>query len=131
MIHGLEGLAGGHGAVPDHRHHAALDALPRGGEGHAQGGADGGAGVAHAEGIVGAFGALGKARGAVLLADPRQRISAPGEDLVAVALVAHVPHQSVIGGVEHIVQGDGQFHRTQVGRQVAAAAAQGVDQEGA
>ena len=34
--------------------------------------------------------------------------------------MTHVPHQLVFRGIENIVQGDGQFDRTQPRRQVAA-----------
>ena len=48
-----------------------------------------------------------------------------------VALVAHVPHQPVVGGVEQIVQGHGQFHHAEAGAEVPAGATHGVEQVGA
>jgi hypothetical protein len=54
-------------------------------------------------------------------------LAATGQDLVRIGLVAHVPDHAVIRGVEHIVQRDGELHRAQVGRQVAAGLADAVD----
>jgi len=84
--------------------------------------------VADAEGVVGAFAAPRKRRQAVLLAQGVHQAAAPGEDLVRVGLVAHVPHQAVHRGVEHVVQGDGQFDHPKAGAEVAARAAHGVQQ---
>ena len=33
--------------------------------------------------------------------------------LVAVGLMAHIPHYAVVGGIEHVVQGNRQFHHAQ------------------
>ena len=43
-----------------------------------------------------------------------------GQGLVDIALVAHVEHQPVHGGVEHPVDGHGKLHHPQIGGQVAA-----------
>ncbi|MOA69541.1 hypothetical protein D3C78_1977960 [compost metagenome] len=42
--------------------------------------------------------------------------------------MTHVPHQPVVRGVVDVVQGDGQFHHTQAGTEVAAGLADGVEQ---
>ncbi|EWS62375.1 hypothetical protein Y695_04398 [Hydrogenophaga sp. T4] len=47
-----------------------------------------------------------------------------------IGLVAHVPDQAVFGGVEDVVQRDGEFHRAEVGTEVAAGAGHAVDHEG-
>jgi hypothetical protein len=50
----------------------------------------------------------------------RHALAAAGQDLVGVGLVADVPDQPVVRRVEDVMQGDGQFDRAEVGRQVAA-----------
>ena len=85
--------------------------------------------MADAKGVVGGLAALGKAGNAALHAQPGHAGAPPGEHLVGVALVAHVPDQAVFRGVEQVVQGDGEFHRAQVGGQVAAGAGHGFHQE--
>jgi hypothetical protein len=57
---------------------------------------------------------------AVLHAQPLHAGAAAGQGLVRIGLVADVPHQAVGRRVEHVVQGDGQFDRAEVGRQMAA-----------
>ena len=129
MIERLEGHAGGQRAVADDRDRAAILAAFGGGDGHAQCGADRGARVTHAEGIVFAFGTRRKRRQAIGLLDGMEPPAAAGEHLVRIGLVPHVPHQPVIGGVEHVVQGDGQFDRTQACCKVASTRADAVNQE--
>ena len=73
--------------------------------------------------------ALGESRQALLLAQGVHALAAPGQDLVSVALMADVPDQPVVGGVEHVVQRDGQLHGTEAGRQVTAGAAHRLDDE--
>ena len=40
-----------------------------------------------------------------------------------------IPHEAVFRGVEHVVQGYGQFHHTEPCRQVPAGLRNGIDQE--
>ena len=49
-------------------------------------------------------------------ADP---VATPGQDLVGIGLVAHVPDQPVPGGVKNIVEGNRQLDHTQAGPEVA------------
>ena len=53
-------------------------------------------------------------------------LAATRQDLVGVGLVADIPDDTVVGGVEHIVQSDRQLDRAEVGRQVAARARDGL-----
>ena len=87
--------------------------------------------MAGAESVVFALGALGKTGDAAELAQGGHGLAPPGQNLVRIGLVADIPHQPVVRRVEHVVQGDGQLHRTQVGRQMAAGPAHAFDQEGA
>ncbi len=42
-----------------------------------------------------------------------------GKDFVRVGLMAHIPDQLIVRGVEDVVQGHGQFHGAQVGAKMA------------
>ena len=131
VVQRLEGHARRHGAVADDGHRVAfLTALARG-QRHAQRGRDAGAGMRGAEGVVLAFGPLGKARQAVLLAQRAHAVAAAGQDFVRIGLVADVPHQAVARCVEHGMQGHGQLHRAQVGTQMATGLGDAVDHVGA
>ena len=129
MIQRLEGHAGGQGAIADDGHDAAVLPALCSRDSHAERGADRGAGMTHAEGVVFAFAAARKRREPLMLLDGMQPLAAPGQHFMRVGLVADVPHQPVIGGVENIMQGDGQFDRAQSRREVAAAGTDTMDQE--
>ena len=47
-------------------------------------------------------------------------VKASGEQLVYVALVAHVEHKPVHAGIELFLNGDGELHDAQIGRQMPA-----------
>ena len=104
-------------------------AVARGRDRHAQRGADRGAGVADAEGVVLALGAGRKGCQAARLLDGVQPVAPTGQHLVRIGLVSHVPHQPVLGRVEDIVQRDSQLHRAQAGGEVAATGTDGLNQE--
>ena len=72
---------------------------------------------------------LGKGARPSVLLDGVQLLAPAGEHLVRIGLVAHVPHQAVVRRVEDIMQGDGQLDRAQAGGEMAAAGADGLDQE--
>jgi hypothetical protein len=57
--------------------------------------------------------------------------AAAGEHLVRVSLVADVPHQAIVRRIEDMMQGDRQFDRTEVRRQVATGPGNRLHQEGA
>ena len=44
-----------------------------------------------------------------------------------VALMTDVPDQTIVRGIEQVVQGDGDFDRTEAGGEVAAGARQAFD----
>jgi hypothetical protein len=67
-----------------------------------------------------ALGALGEAGQTVALAQGADAVAPAGDDLVRIGLVADVPDQAVLGGIEQVMQGDGQFHHAQSGAQMAA-----------
>ena len=70
------------------------------------------------EGVVGAFFPVWKTAQATFLPDAVKGFPPSGQDFMPVGLVAHIPDQAVIRGVEDIVQGDGELHHPQGGAQV-------------
>ena len=61
-----------------------------------------------------AFVPLGKACHAVQLAQGMHSIAATSQDFVRVGLVTHIPNQSVMGGVENIMQRHSELDRAEV-----------------
>ena len=57
----------------------------------------------------------------------RMRVAAAGQDLVRVGLVADVPDQPVVRGVEDVVQGHGELDHAQPGAEMPARHRHGVD----
>jgi len=100
---GLEGHAAGDGAVAYHGDNFARYALLPGGQRHAHRGGDAGGGVADAKGVVLALGALGESRQPAGLSHAMHLLHAAGEDFMGIGLVAHVPYDTVKGGVVDMV----------------------------
>src|SRR6185437_12460451 len=73
-----------------------------------------------AETVVFAFRALGKPRKATALADCADAVAPPSQNLVRIRLVPDIPNQLVIGCVEDVVKGDGQFDDAQSGPEMSA-----------
>ncbi len=69
--------------------------------------------VRGAEDVVLGLGAVREARQAGGLADRLQAVAPAREDLVRIRLVADVPHEEVVRGVEHVVQRDRQLDRAE------------------
>ncbi len=127
VVHGLVGHARAHGAVADHGDDLVVLALLIARRAKAQRGGYGGGRVCGAEGIVLALGALGETRQAPALAQGANAVAPAGENLVRIGLMAHVPDHDVLGRLEHMVQGDGQFDNAQTRAQVAAGGGHCVD----
>ncbi|RML72640.1 hypothetical protein ALQ91_05472 [Pseudomonas syringae pv. syringae] len=109
VVQRFEGHTGSQRPVADHGNRFALAALQARGNRHAQRGADRGAGVPDTKGVVLAFAATRKGRNPVLLAQGGHARATAGEDLVRIGLMTHVPHQTVVRGVENVMQRDGQL----------------------
>ena len=107
MVKRLEHHTSGHSAVADHRHDFAVTPGPLGGNGHPQRGTERSAGMTDPEGIVIALATLGKTRDATFATQRVHVDTSPGQNFMGVGLVAHVPDQTVLRGVEDVVQGDG------------------------
>ena len=110
MIQRLEGHARSQGAIANHRNCPTVQPLQSRGNGHAERRADRGAGVANAEGVVRAFTAPWEGGQTVLLPQRAHLLAAPGQNLVRVSLMAHIPDDPVFGCLIDIVQGHGQFN---------------------
>ena len=76
--------------------------------------------MAGADDVVRRLGALREPGEAAVLADGPEAVPTPGEQLVRVALVTHVPDDLVLGTVQHTVQRDGEFDRAETGGEVPA-----------
>ena len=131
LVEGLEGHAGGHGAVADYGDADVVLLLQVAGLGHAEGGGDAGAGVPRAEVVVGALIALEEAGQAVVHAQGGEAVPAACQDLVRVGLVAHVPDDAVLQEVEVVEEGDRQLDGAEVRAEVAAGLGHRGDEEGA
>ena len=92
--------------------------------------ADRGGGVAVLDDVVLGLGAGRVARHPAGLAEPREAVAPPGDQLVHVGLVAGVPHDCVARRVEDPVQRERELDRPEVGAEVPAARGDRVDQDG-
>ena len=62
-------------------------------------------------------------------AQPIHRLAPPGQHLVPVGLMADVPYQAVVRGVEYVMQRNRQLDSAEVRRQMAAGLADRIDQK--
>jgi len=115
VVQRLEGEAAGHRPVTDDRHDVApIDGAGVAGHREAIGIGQHGRGVAVFDDVVVALFAARIAREASRLTQFREAITAPGQDLVDVGLVAGVPQDCVARRFEHSVQGDREFDHPEV-----------------
>ena len=63
--------------------------------------------------IVFALGRIGKTAEAPEFAVGLESVSSPGKKLVSVGLVPHIPHNTVIWGIENIMHRHGELHCTE------------------
>ncbi len=129
MIQCLERHARSQGAIADHGHDAPAFTVLGRCDGHAQGGADRGARVSDAKGVVLAFRATGKRRQTAWLLDGGQALAPAGQHLVRIRLMSDVPDQAVLRGLENIMQGNRELDCSETGGEMSAARADAVDQE--
>ena len=129
VVEGLERHACRHGPIANHGYCMAVFALLPRSHSHAQSRRNGGGRMGRAKSVVFALVALGKAADATQLAQAVHAVAPPRENFVRVGLVAHIPHDAVVRGVEHIVQRHGQLHRAQVGAEVPPCAGHAFQQK--
>ena len=133
IVHRLIGHARAHRAVADHGDDVArvLLSLQVAGDGHAEPGGDRGGGMGRAERVVFALRAAGEAGQAAGLAQGADAVAPAGEDFMRIGLMADIPDQPVARGVEHRMDGDGEFDHAERGAEMAAGDRNGVDGFGA
>ena len=119
VVQPLERKPSGHRAVADHGHDLPLLAPQFGGLGHAERRGDRHRSVPAPERIVFALGHARKTADAVQLPFGFKRLAASRDDLVGVGLMADVPDDPVLRGVEDVMQGRSQFHGPEARCQVA------------
>ena len=73
-----------------------------------------------AEGIIFALATLGEARQAAAGAQRADAVASAGQDLVRITLVANVPDQAIVRGVEYIMDRGGQFDHAEARAQMPA-----------
>jgi hypothetical protein len=127
IVHGLIGHACTHRAIADDRDHMIVGTLQVARHGHAQSGGDRGRGVCRAKRVILALGALGEPVKAVVLADLADAVTPPGQDLVRIGLVAHVPDQPVVRRIVGIVQRHGQLDHPEARPEVTTGYRCGID----
>ena len=130
VVHRLIGHAGAHRAVADHRDDGVVVAAQIARHAKAERRRDRRRRVRRAKRVVFTFGALGEARQAAALAQGAHAVAPPGHDLVRIGLMADVPDHDIARGLEHVMQGDGQFDHAQTGAEVSAGGGDGADRLG-
>ena len=131
VVHALVDHAAGERAVADDGHHLARLPLDLFGTGNADGNRQRGAAVAGNKRVAVAFGRVGKAGDAVFLAQLSKPGAAAGQQLVGIALVAHIEHNFILRQAQCPVQRDRQLHHAQVGGKMSAGGGNALDQEAA
>ena len=104
IVQSLPGQPSGYRGVADDGDDIAVGACQRRGHAHSQGGRYAVRGVAGRERVVFAFLRVRKAAEPVEAAQGVEGVAPAREQLVAVGLMAHVPYDAVVGGIEHIVE---------------------------
>jgi len=69
--------------------------------------------MATGECVVFALARRGERTDAVELSVGVELIATACQDFMTIGLMSHVPHNAVVGGAEHIVEGYGEFHNAQ------------------
>ena len=82
-----------------------------------------------AEGVEFAFATFREAGNAAVTAQTGHALASSGEDFVRVGLMADIPHQPVFRRVVNVVQGQGQFDRAEIRREMPPRLRHRFDQE--
>ena len=80
---------------------------------HTEGGRDGVGGMTAGEGVVLALQWGGKRADAVQMTVGAERVATSCKYLVTISLMTYIPHDAVVGGIEDIVQGNGNLDDAQ------------------
>ena len=82
------------------------------------------------KGVAITFRRLGKTGNATQGAQRLHSLIAPSQNLMGVALMPHIKHQTVLTGVEHTMDRHNNLHRAQAGGQMASSARHSINQPG-
>ena len=118
VVQPFHGFPAGKGSVPDDGNHIVVVPGQVPGTGDSQSRRNGGAGVAGAEAVIFAFRPFGEAAEAAVLPESGEFVQPAGQQFVDIGLMAHIPDDLVPRHGKHLMQGDGQFHHSQVGGQM-------------
>src|SRR5665213_21583 len=129
VIERLKGKPRGECTVTDDCDDAATLAAALCSHCHAKRRTDRSAGMTDAEGVVFAFAACWERRKPAILLDSVQLVTAAGQNLVRIRLVADVPDQAVMRCIEHVMQGNRQLDRAEPCGKMTAARGDAMDQE--
>ena len=71
------------------------------------------------ESVILTFSRVGETADSFEFPERMESLPASGQDFVPVSLMSDVPNDPVVGRIEDIMQGDGQFDSTEAGSQMA------------
>ena len=131
VVHRLERHTRAHRPVADHRDGIAGIAAQIGGHRKAQRGTDRGRGMRRAERVIRAFRPFGETRKPAFRPQRANPVPPPGEYLVRIALVAHVPDQLVTRGIKDGVDRHRKFHHPKARAKMTAGGGHGRNRFGA
>ena len=120
LIQTLKSLPGRHGSITDDRDDLMVLSPQAARLGHAQSCRDGGTGMARAEGVKRALFPPGKPADSPALTQGMKVFPAAGNELVSISLMAHIPYQTIPGGIKDIMEGQGQLHHPKAGSQMTS-----------
>ncbi len=129
IVDRLQRHAAGERAVSDNRHNRIIASLKVPRLHQAQPGGDGGGAVPGIEGIARTLLPLRKSAQPPVLPERVKLILAPGENFVRVGLMPHIPYQLVLREMKEQVQRHGEFHGSQVAREMPSGPADVLNQE--
>ena len=118
VVDTLESQTAAHGTVANHRHNLPVFTFHFGCHSHTECSRDRVAGMSAAESVVFALVGMRKWLQTVQLAVGAELVTPSREYLMSICLMSHVPHNAVVGGVEHIMQRHSQFHHTKTRSQM-------------
>ena len=114
IVETLKGQTATHGTIADDGHHMTV-VVPglAGSHRHTEGGRDGVGGMTAGEGVVLALQWGGKRADAMQMTVGAERVATSCKYLVTISLMTYIPHDAVVGGIEDIVQGNGNLDDAQ------------------
>ena len=115
IVHSLVDHAAGECTVADDGHHMARLPFQLFGPCDADGNRKGRIAVSGDKSIMGALIGIRKARKAVQLPQGAKALIPPGQELMGVALMSYVKHESILRSLKDTVECYRQLHRTEIG----------------